>query len=183
MNDKTSFRKINSIDILVAVDVKSIANDIGKINSKLSQDCKKPTPIDDKYFYYITTQDQQYTPKDNATGKTIITGKVGDSIRWRATSLSAQNNHQVFLYHMKALSNATYTSSPIINKLSSDIYFSKETINPKTVYTPFTAMYISYLETTLLSPGDVQYISYISIYDNNNSLIGYCSHDPLIHII
>lgn len=93
--DNAEFSK--SIDILICIDVQSILN---KFDS-LSQDYKKPTKIDDNLLYYITTENQVYSPEKNATNSLKVTGKVGDVVRWQSSSISAQFNHKVFLYRME----------------------------------------------------------------------------------
>ncbi|MCA6222603.1 AidA/PixA family protein [Photorhabdus antumapuensis] len=186
----------NNIDILIAVDVMAILKDVnnkkifnnGKPISKLSTDSQKPTIIDGKYFYYITTQQQVYAPKNNAKGTLKITGRPGDTLRWRATSLTAQFVDQVFLYHMEGPGVENYISTPGLIQHQSNIVAPEGNKNPIPNGIYDVKKYqtnIPYLQSELDHIGQARYTWYISIYnrwptpgDDKSGIIGYCSYNP-----
>ncbi|WP_036773243.1 AidA/PixA family protein [Photorhabdus australis] len=177
---------IQIIDVLVSVDAQTIEDDINKGILRLSHIEKSPTAISNKYFYYTTSQNQLYAPKNNATGELEITGKVGDLVRWRASSLSTQFDYQVFLYHMTGSGVNSYVSLPTLLETSFKIAVpeQKGTGLPNHIYpVTFKQRNVYCQQSTLLSPGRAQYTWYISIYNRWNNLIGYCTHDPFINII
>ncbi|MCT8342920.1 MULTISPECIES: AidA/PixA family protein [Photorhabdus] len=188
--DNAEFSK--SIDILICIDVQSILN---KFDS-LSQDYKKPTKIDDNLLYYITTENQAYSPEKNATNSLKVTGKVGDVVRWQSSSISAQFNHKVFLYRMEKKDANDCISQPmtvytltnvVVPKLKKALIPPEEDIIelPQAPLSDFIyeKRHIYYQKSTLRSPGITQYAWYISIYDDLNKLVGYCYHTPLTSIV
>ncbi|MBS9425530.1 hypothetical protein C6H64_20480 [Photorhabdus luminescens] len=190
IDDNAEFSK--SIDILICIDVQSILN---KFDS-LSQDYKKPTKIDDNLLYYITTENQAYTPEKNATNSLKVTGKVGDVVRWQSSSISAQFNHKVFLYRIEKKDANDCISQPmtvytltnvVVPKLKKALMPPKEDIIelPQAPLSDFIyeKRHIYYQKATLRRPGITQYAWYISIYDDSNKLVGYCYHTPLTSIV
>ncbi|WP_434526703.1 AidA/PixA family protein [Photorhabdus asymbiotica] len=182
-SEDSSFKPI---DVLVCVDAQTIEDDITAGKLKLSKTQNSPTGISNKYFYYITSQNQLYAPKNNATGELEITDKVGGIVRWRASSLSTQFDYQVFLYHMTGSGVNTYISLPTLIETDFNIAVpeQKGTGLPNHMYpVTFKPRRVYHQQSTLLSPGRAQYTWYISIYNRWNNLIGYCTHDPFINII
>uniref|UniRef100_UPI0036D7E731 AidA/PixA family protein n=1 Tax=Photorhabdus sp. RM322S TaxID=3342825 RepID=UPI0036D7E731 len=180
----------STVDILVAIDVESILSD----HKNLSKDPENPTKIDGKYFYYITTQHQTYSPSYNASEKLQIKGRVGDIVRWRTTSLTAQFDYQVFLYQMHT-KNQSFISTPSFKPEISDVAApSKNSSSIDNEIYPIESSEIqnSYHEATLVASGEVEYTWYISIYNRweglgepDEGLLGYCTYisdDAVINI-
>ncbi|MCW7763659.1 AidA/PixA family protein [Photorhabdus luminescens] len=196
MNTDDNAEFTNNVDILICIDVQSILNKLNKNKLSLSQDYKKPTKIDDNFFYYITTESQEYSPEKNSTNSLKVTGKVGDIVRWQSSSISAQFNYKVFLYRLDKKDTNDCISQPMT------IYTLTNVVVPKLkkALTPlegdmielspaplldffYEKRHIYYQKSTLRKPGIVQYAWYISIYDHLNKLVGYCNHTPLTSIV
>ncbi|MEK9497002.1 AidA/PixA family protein [Photorhabdus sp. P32] len=189
-DDIAEFSK--SIDILICIDVQSILNKF----DRLSQDYKKPTKIDDNLLYYITTENQAYAPEKNATNSLKVTGKVGDSVRWQSSSISAQFNYKVFLYRLEKRDANDYISQPttvytltnvVVPKLKKEMTPPEENVIelPQAPLSDFVyeKRHIYYQKSTLRKPGVAQYAWYLAIYDHLNKLVGYCYHTPLTSIV
>ncbi|KAA1195104.1 AidA/PixA family protein [Photorhabdus heterorhabditis] len=163
-------QSIEIIDIFIVVDVELIIQDIKTSELSFSQDYKKPTIRDGRYFYYMTSQQKTY----NNIGNLKVTGNIGDIVRWRASSLSAQSEYQVLLYDMKKITGENNISFPVnLIKEVTDIPIpQKNSVTPSITY---QKEHISYQESTLLNTGFSYYALYLAIY-NRSKLIGYCSH-------
>ncbi|MBS9439091.1 hypothetical protein EAE91_18705 [Photorhabdus noenieputensis] len=179
---------VQFIDVLAVVDVKAITNDLGKA---ISPDPSKPTVMGDKYIYYITSQNNIYIPKNNAQGTLLIQGKVGDIVRWRASTLSAQFDDQVFLYHMAGVGTQSLVSPPTLTSAISQVAApSKGATSGTNQDYPvvFETRNIFNQGSKLRTPGIAKYSWYISIFerwnvkDNTGNLIGYLSHSPNIQV-
>ncbi|KAA1195106.1 AidA/PixA family protein [Photorhabdus heterorhabditis] len=183
----------NTIDILVAADVESILSDIPDLN----KDRNNPTKVNGKYFYYITTQHQIYSISQNASDKLILTGRIGDIVRWRSSSLSAQFDHQVFLYKMETKAPPTLITAPLLLPETSMVMVPNIETSQGITNTPYTPIPESdknvYQQSTLTGPGNVEYTWYIAIYnrapttgDPESGLVGYCYYttdNTVINII
>ncbi|MCT8342924.1 MULTISPECIES: AidA/PixA family protein [Photorhabdus] len=189
LDDARSIVGVQLIDVLAIVDVKAITNDLG---NSISKDSGKPTVMDDKYIYYITSQNNIYVPKNNAQGTLLIQGKVGDIIRWRASTLSAQFDDQVFLYHMAGVGAQSLVSPPTLTSAVSQVAApSKEaTLGTNQDYpVVLETRNIFNQGSKLRTPGTAKYSWYISIFerwnvkDNIGNLVGYLAHSPNIQIV
>ncbi|OCA53630.1 AidA/PixA family protein [Photorhabdus namnaonensis] len=196
MNIDDNAEFTNNIDILICIDVQSILNKLNRNKLSLSQDYKKPTKIDDSFFYYITTESQEYSPEKNSTNSLKVTGKVGDIVRWQSSSISAQFNHKVFLYRVEKKDANDCVSQPMTVYTLTNVVVPKlkKALTPQeenSIELPQAPLadfihekrHIYYQKSTLRKPGIVQYAWYISIYDNLNKLVGYCYHTPLTSIV
>ncbi|TNH44159.1 AidA/PixA family protein [Photorhabdus luminescens] len=179
---------VQFIDVLAVVDVKAITNDLG---NSISKDPSKPTVMDDKYIYYITSQNNIYIPKNNAQGTLLIQGKVGDIVRWRASTLSAQFDDQVFLYHMAGVGTQSLVSPPTLTSAISQVAApSKEATSGTNQDYPvvFETRNIFNQGSKLRTPGIAKYSWYISVFErwnvsgNVGNLIGYLAHSPNIQV-
>ncbi|TNH44154.1 hypothetical protein EP164_06860 [Photorhabdus luminescens subsp. sonorensis] len=83
-----------TVDVLICVDVDGIINNYNKLGTNPDN----PTMVENKYFHYVTNNENAYIPEDNATGELIVKMGVGDTIRWRVISLTQQLIHSVNLY-------------------------------------------------------------------------------------
>ncbi|WP_445495950.1 AidA/PixA family protein [Photorhabdus sp. SF281] len=175
----------NTIDILVAVDVESILSDMSDDNKTLSPYRNNPTQVNGKYFYYITTQHQIYSINQNASDKLILTGRIGDIVRWRSSSLSAQFDHQAFLYKMETKAPPTLITAPELLPETSMVMVPNMETSEGIKNTPYTPIPESdnnvYQQSTLTGAGNVEYTWYIAIYnraktkdDPESGLVGYC---------
>uniref|UniRef100_UPI0036DE0851 AidA/PixA family protein n=1 Tax=Photorhabdus sp. RM322S TaxID=3342825 RepID=UPI0036DE0851 len=174
-----SDQSINIIDVLIAVDVELIIQDIQTSGLSFSQDYKEPTISDGRYLYYITSQQQIYNNNgqyNKNIDKLKITGNIHDKVIWRALSLSAQSEYQVFLYDMKEITgdNNIYLSENII-KNSPNIPIPQENRGIPSI--TYQKEHISYQEWILLNSGFSYCTLYLAIY-NRSKLIGYYSHGP-----
>ncbi|MCW7548973.1 inclusion body family protein [Photorhabdus sp. APURE] len=189
LNDIKPVSGVQLIDVLAIVDVTAIEKDLG---NSISKDPSKPTVMGDKYIYYITSQNNIYVPKNNAQGTLLIQGKVGDVVRWRASTLSAQFDEQVFLYHMAGVGANSIVSPPTLTSAVSQV------AAPSTEATLGTNQdYPVVLETRnifnqgskLRTPGIAKYSWYISIFKrwnvpaNVGYLVGYLAHSPNIQVV
>ncbi|NRN27663.1 AidA/PixA family protein [Photorhabdus heterorhabditis] len=175
----------NTIDILVAVDVESILSDMSDANKTLSQDRNNPTQVNGEYFYYITTQHQIYSPSENTSDKLTLTGRIGDIVRWRTSSLSAQFDHQTFLYHIETKGPSTLITAPLLLPETSMVMVPNIETSQAIINTPYNPIPESdknyYQQSTLTGAGNVEYTWYIAIYnraktkdDPESGLVGYC---------
>ncbi|MCA6222047.1 AidA/PixA family protein [Photorhabdus antumapuensis] len=188
-NDMKTASGVQLIDVLAIVDVTAIKKDLGNSISKVPGG---PTVMNDKYIYYITSQNNIYVPKNNAQGTLLIQGKVGDIIRWRAATLSAQFDDQVFLYHMEGVGAKSLVSPPTLTSAISQVAApSKEaTLGTNQDYpVVFESRNIFNQGSKLRTPGIAKYSWYISVFerwnvkDNVGNLIGYLAHSPNIQIV
>ncbi|OWO86962.1 hypothetical protein B5C26_00825 [Photorhabdus luminescens] len=189
MNDIRPVSAVQLIDILAVVDVQAIKNDLG---NSISKDPGAPTVMDDKYIYYITSQNNIYVPKNNAQATLLIQGKVGDIVRWRASTLSAQFDDQVFLYHMAGVDAKSLVSPPTLTSAVSQVAApSKEaTLGTNQDYpVVLETRNIFNQGSKLRTPGIAKYSWYISIFerwnvkDNIGNLVGYLAHSLNVQVV
>ncbi|MCW7763655.1 AidA/PixA family protein [Photorhabdus luminescens] len=189
MNDIRPVSAVQLIDILAVVDVQAIKNDLG---NSISKDPGAPTVMDDKYIYYITSQNNIYVPKNNAQATLLIQGKVGDIVRWRASTLSAQFDDQVFLYHMTGVGAKSLVSPPTLTSAVSQVAApSKEaTLGTNQDYpVVLETRNIFNQGSKLRTPGIAKYSWYISIFerwnvkDNIGNLVGYLAHSLNVQVV
>ncbi|SCZ61663.1 MULTISPECIES: AidA/PixA family protein [Photorhabdus] len=189
LNDIRSINSVQLIDILAVVDVQAIKNDLG---NSISKDPGAPTVMDDKYIYYITSQNNIYVPKNNAQATLLIQGKVGDIVRWRASTLSAQFDDQVFLYHMAGVDAKSLVSPPTLTSAVSQVAApSKEaTLGTNQDYpVVLETRNIFNQGSKLRTPGIAKYSWYISIFerwnvkDNIGNLVGYLAHSLNVQVV
>ncbi|OCA53632.1 AidA/PixA family protein [Photorhabdus namnaonensis] len=180
---------VQLIDVLAVVDVKAIKNDLG---DSISKEPGAPTIMDDKYIYYITSQNNIYVPKNNAQATLLIQGKVGDVVRWRASTLSAQFDDQVFLYHMAGVDAKSIISPPTLTSAISQVAApSKEaTLGTNQDYpVVLETRNIFNQGSKLRTPGIAKYSWYISIFerwnvkDNIGNLVGYLAHSLNVQVV
>ncbi|MCW7763657.1 AidA/PixA family protein [Photorhabdus luminescens] len=188
-NDIRSINSVQLIDVLAVVDVQAIKNDLG---NSISKEPGAPTVMDDKYIYYITSQNNIYVPKNNAQATLLIEGKVGDIVRWRASTLSAQFDDQVFLYHMAGVGAKSLVSPPTLTSAISQVAApSKEaTLGTNQDYpVVLETRNIFNQGSKLRTPGIAKYSWYISIFerwnvkDNIGNLVGYLAHSLNVQVV
>ncbi|TDB55738.1 AidA/PixA family protein [Photorhabdus luminescens] len=189
LNDIRSINSVQLIDVLAVVDVQAIKNDLG---NSISKEPGAPTVMDDKYIYYITSQNNIYVPKNNAQATLLIEGKVGDIVRWRASTLSAQFDDQVFLYHMAGVGAKSLVSPPTLTSAVSQVAApSKEaTLGTNQDYpVVLETRNIFNQGSKLRTPGIAKYSWYISIFerwnvkDNIGNLVGYLAHSLNVQVV
>ncbi|OWO86964.1 hypothetical protein B5C26_00835 [Photorhabdus luminescens] len=189
LNDIRSINSVQLIDVLAVVDVQAIKNDLG---NSISKEPGAPTVMDDKYIYYITSQNNIYVPKNNAQATLLIEGKVGDIVRWRASTLSAQFDDQVFLYHMAGVGAKSLVSPPTLTSAISQVAApSKEaTLGTNQDYpVVLETRNIFNQGSKLRTPGIAKYSWYISIFerwnvkDNIGNLVGYLAHSLNVQVV
>ncbi|PQQ22522.1 AidA/PixA family protein [Photorhabdus hindustanensis] len=189
LDDMKSIIGVQLTDILAVVDVKAIKNDLG---DSISKEPNAPTIMDDKYIYYITSQNNIYVPKNNAQATLLIQGKVGDVVRWRASTLSAQFDDQVFLYHMAGVDAKSIISPPTLTSAISQVAApSKEaTLGTNQDYpVVLETRNIFNQGSKLRTPGIAKYSWYISIFerwnvkDNIGNLVGYLAHSLNVQVV
>ncbi|MBS9434381.1 hypothetical protein CE143_04215 [Photorhabdus luminescens] len=189
LDDMKSIIGVQLTDILAVVDVKAIKNDLG---DSISKEPGAPTIMDDKYIYYITSQNNIYVPKNNAQATLLIQGKVGDVVRWRASTLSAQFDDQVFLYHMAGVDAKSIISPPTLTSAISQVAApSKEaTLGTNQDYpVVLETRNIFNQGSKLRTPGIAKYSWYISIFerwnvkDNIGNLVGYLAHSLNVQVV
>ncbi|EYU13437.1 AidA/PixA family protein [Photorhabdus aegyptia] len=170
-----------TVDVLICVDVDGIVNNY----NKLGADPGNPTTVDNKYFHYITNNENAYIPKDNATGELIAKIDVGDTIRWRVISLTQQLIHSVNLYK-KTKENSYKAITPIkyIQEVTRVNY--PEQDDNQLPGTPFKygveSVTQSYIESEGKKSGREKLTFIISIH-YNLELIGYISHSSFVHVL
>ncbi|MBS9439096.1 hypothetical protein EAE91_18730 [Photorhabdus noenieputensis] len=170
-----------TVDVLICVDVDGIINNYNKLGTNPDN----PAMVDNKYFHYITNNENADIPEDNATGKLIVKVGVGDTVRWRVISLTQQLIHSVNLYK-KTKENSYKTIAPIkyIQEVTRVNY--PEQDDKQLPGTPFKygveSVTQSYIESEGKKSGREKLTFIISIH-YNLELIGYISHSSFVHVL
>ncbi|OWO86967.1 hypothetical protein B5C26_00850 [Photorhabdus luminescens] len=170
-----------TVDVLICVDVDCIINDYNELGTNPDN----PTMVNNKYFHYITNNENAYIPKNNATGELIVKMGVDDTIRWRIMSLTQQLTYSVNLYKKtkentyKAITPMKYTQE--VTKITYPEQNDKQVPG-----TPFKygieSITQSYMESKGKKSGKEKLTFIISIH-YNLELIGYISHSSFVHIL
>ncbi|MCA6222050.1 AidA/PixA family protein [Photorhabdus antumapuensis] len=191
MGDFIKISKYQSVDILICVDVEAIISNYDLSKSKTLGTAKS---VHNKYFYYITSTGNLYTPKNNAQGELEVTVNVADDIRWRPMSLTQQFEYTVLLCKMR-LQSADNSDVSLITLPQLDYgdisipYLAKDDNNnvDNVVYKRdgennggLITRY--YHQSTAQRAGRGSYVWYMKIY-RKKQLIGYIGHDPYITVL
>ncbi|MCA6222052.1 AidA/PixA family protein [Photorhabdus antumapuensis] len=170
-----------TVDVIICVDVDCIINDY----KKLGANPDNPTMVDNKYFHYITNNENADIPENNATGELIVKMGVNDIIRWRVISLTQQLIYSVNLYK-KTKENSYRIITPLkyTQEVTKVLY--PEQDDKQVPGTPFKhgveSITQSYLESKGKQSGEEKLTFIISIH-NNIELIGYISHSAFVRVL
>ncbi|SCZ61649.1 MULTISPECIES: AidA/PixA family protein [Photorhabdus] len=170
-----------TVDVLICVDVDCIINDY----NELGTNSDNPTMVNNKYFHYITNNENAYIPKNNATGELIVKMGVDDIIRWRIMSLTQQLTHSVNLYKKTKENTYKFIAPMKYTQEVTKITYPEQ--NDKQVPgTPFKygieSITQSYMESKGKKSGKEKLTFIISIH-YNLELIGYISHSSFVHVL
>ncbi|PQQ22521.1 AidA/PixA family protein [Photorhabdus hindustanensis] len=190
MSDVITGSKYQAVDILICVDVEAILRDYDLSKSKTLGTAKS---VHNKYFYYVTSTGNLYTPKNNAKGELEVVVNVADDIRWRPMSLTQQFEYTVLLCYMRlqaddggdvsliTLPQLDYgdISIPYLAKTDNNInnvVYKRDGENNGGLITRY------YHQSTAQRAGRGSYVWYMKIY-RKKQLIGYIGHDPFITVL
>jgi len=160
-----------TVDVLVAVDAATM------VASYPPGTPTAPTSIDKPLLFMIVRQANAVF--GNAGKELKMTVAVGDTIRWRATSLSMNANEDVLLYKFFALRGETLLSppQPLLATVSTPLP------NPVDPLHPGSQSVKSYFwNTTVLQAGSVTYAFHLAVSDRHGAMLGYYYWDPFITI-
>jgi hypothetical protein len=189
----------DTMDILVAIDADTILSSVGKnFNGtvfSISTDPAAPTQLysytdalgrlDQKVIYMVARHDGVV---NNSQGGSELEVKVnlGDSIRWRSTTLSKGLENAVVLYKYTQTNGSgrighggQYIPEP------SPVYGSPlPIINFESYSSAPTKQNVEnfFWQGEAVQKGDIRYSWAFMIVDSNNKILGYCSWDPYITI-
>ncbi|TNH44156.1 AidA/PixA family protein [Photorhabdus luminescens] len=191
MSDVIAISKDQVIDILICVDVEAILSNYDLSKSKTLGTAKS---VHNKYFYYVTSNGNLYTPKNNAKGELEVTVNVADVIRWRPMSLTQQFEYTILLCYMRLQVNdgngvslitlpkldygdisIPYLAKDDNNNISSVVY-KRDGEDNGGLITRY------YHESIAQREGRGSYVWYMKIY-RKKQLIGYIGHDPFITVL
>ncbi|MBS9439094.1 hypothetical protein EAE91_18720 [Photorhabdus noenieputensis] len=191
MSDVIAILKDQVIDILICVDVEAILSNYDLSKSKTLGTAKS---VHNKYFYYVTSTGNLYTPKNNAKGELEVTVNVADVIRWRPMSLTQQFEYTILLCYMRLQVNdgngvslitlpqldfgdisIPYLAKDDNNNISSVVY-KRDGEDNGGLITRY------YHESIAQRAGRGSYVWYMKIY-RKKQLIGYIGHDPFITVL
>ncbi|OWO86965.1 hypothetical protein B5C26_00840 [Photorhabdus luminescens] len=191
MSDVIAISKYQAVDILICVDVEAILSNYDLSKSKTLGTAKS---VHNKYFYYITSNGNLYTPKNNAKGELEVTVNVADDIRWRPMSLTQQFEYTILLCHMRLQADdggdvslitlpqldygdisIPYLAKDDNNNISSVVY-KRDGENNGGLITRY------YHQSTAQRAGHGSYVWYMKIY-RKKQLLGYIGHDPFITVL
>ncbi|MCC8460324.1 AidA/PixA family protein [Photorhabdus aegyptia] len=191
MSDVIEILKDQVIDILICVDVEAILSNYDLSKSKTLGTAKS---VHNKYFYYVTSNGNLYTPKNNAKGELEVTVNVADVIRWRPMSLTQQFEYTILLCHMRLQvndgNNVSLISLPELeygdisipylakadNNDVNNVVYKRDGENSGGLITRY------YHQSTAQRAGRGSYVWYMKIY-RKKQLIGYIGHDPFITVL
>ncbi|ATB30733.1 AidA/PixA family protein [Melittangium boletus] len=153
------------IDILVAIDAKSIMDQFG---GQLSTDAKSPTSIGDgsKLVYMFVRWDEVIS--GDGTSTLNVSNTPSNVIRWRGTSMTMNSQLGVTLHSCELLQGDDKISQPEASITEEQVPFLNRDGNPdKQTLTDL------YFESTSLGSGKVVYAYTFAITDDEGKLLGY----------
>uniref|UniRef100_A0A8D8VG83 Uncharacterized protein n=1 Tax=Cacopsylla melanoneura TaxID=428564 RepID=A0A8D8VG83_9HEMI len=164
-------------NILVVIDTDRLEKDYHNETRRL--DPEKPTTIEDKYAFMITTNENVVSGQ--ATAKLHIKGLVGDKVKWFGTSVS--NDIDVIVY------NITHGSDKV-SEVRRDIFGKKYAYPKKKNIEDIGFVYFKYFELDVLlkERGEANYNIRFAVYNTTlkssqrELLFGYFEWDPKITI-
>jgi hypothetical protein len=198
-NNKELDMSNDTMDILVAIDTDTILNSVGKsFNGKvftLSNDSTKPSQLYsyadnfgrlDQSVVYMIAPRNSVIGNSQGGSELNVQMNLGDSIRWRATSLSKGLDHAVVLYQYTQtdgngrighLDQNGPEPSPVYGSPLPIINFDNYSSTPKK---QDVENYFWQGEAQI--KGNIRYSWAFMIVDSQNKVLGYCSWDPYITI-
>lgn len=189
----------DTMDILVAIDTDTILNSVGKsFNGKvfsLSSDPTKPSQLYDyvdsfgrldQSVIYMTAPRSNVIGNSQGSSELNVQVNLGDSIRWRSTSLSKGLDHAVVLYQYSQTDGSGLIGhrdqkgpepSPVYGSPLPIINFENYSSTP-------TKQDVEnyFWQGEAQKTGNIRYSWAFMIVDSKNKVIGYCSWDPYITI-
>lgn len=175
----------SDIDILCAIDAQTILENY----PSPSNDPNNPTSINNDLVYMTVKQGSAVT--GNGTGELNVQATIGDSLRWRETTLSVNFENSVQFYNFVSSSQNLITLPPdLVGGVQADGSLSTvDEAMPKHVSgappwlptsvnpTPF-----HFWQSTTESQGSVTYHWQFLIADRTGTVLGYFQWDPFITI-
>lgn len=171
MSDLTNNTGPKVIDMLITIDAETMIETLspGTFNT--------PTVVPTPLIYMIVKSDEAVFGQ--ASKELKINGVSGDIIRWRASSLSFNDNYQVLLYKYLVKKGEGLLSPPMPLTMTATTPLP----NPQDTTKPSSQSRKFYFwQSTLLSPGEVTYAFYFMVLDKESKPLGYFYWDPFIQI-
>uniref|UniRef100_A0A8D8XJE4 Inclusion body protein n=1 Tax=Cacopsylla melanoneura TaxID=428564 RepID=A0A8D8XJE4_9HEMI len=165
-------------NILVVIDTDRLEADYKDAHRSL--DPEKPTPLEHKYAFMITNNDNVVSGQ--ATADLHIKGLVGDTVKWFGTSETNNFDIQVIVYNIK------HDKSDILSEVRQEVYGKKYTYPKSKDMADIDHIYFKTfkLDASLKEVGSVDYhvcfAVYTTVNSNERQLFGYFEWDPKITV-
>lgn len=162
------------IHINITADTSRLLNDF----PQLSKDQNNPTYINPTYLYMIVSDNSAINGQ--GTGDLSIVARVGDILRFYATSEYNNFNQPVILYNLSKTRGDNVLKTPTFTLRQ---FPRHKSIDP-TDYNPLTSSIDThdfwFAENQVIQTGAETFLLNFALYDSDCNLCGYFSWDPTI---